>query len=477
MKARVFPKLDMPEDLDNISTFIDHYDTVQEQIDFLKFVKLEMELYYEQKYAEDFDSEKQMEYDKWNIIVEKKLHFYEKMLEDEQKRIEKTNKDGFGLYEFNFDKIKGFAETLNKDEAIIYLKYVRKEFDREKRENTLLFLTREEIEKSKKEMIRFTNDENYENFDLWGIGNKQRLDIENFEKNILNEIDFLTEKNKVSDQNKNVEIIDEPMSYETMLDTYYDYGRECFLSTWKDEYQFLTFEQKMIDRYGDKIKQYTYQLYKFVSQKTNPIEFINCNISQFIYQTNNEKLKKEIIRIDNYIKELEKLEYNTSDEKNMNIIPEDELEKYDEWQCYFIEKIKYEELEEWVDILRKNRPGVTDYKYGEFYQIDFKNVTNFGLTELRNYRDRLGGFLLMFETNTSDNDKFTEPLLKPFGRGELQEAVEPFAKEFNLVIGESAKSTKVRTITKRLIKQGWDANEASVSEALRKLGYVKGRRK
>lgn len=105
-----------------------------------------------------------------------------------------------------------------------------------------------------------------------------------------------------------------------MLETYFEYGKECYLFTWKDELQLLTFERKMVDRYGDKIKQHIYQLYNFISKKTNPIEFIRCNVAQFIYQPNIEKLKNEIIRIDNYIKEFEKLQYNTSDEKNIKII-------------------------------------------------------------------------------------------------------------------------------------------------------------
>lgn len=84
------------------------------------------------------------------------------------------------------------------------------------------------------------------------------------------------------------------------------------------------------------------------------------------------------------------------------------------------------------------------------------------------------------ETNkdTEKNNENKNPkVLKSFGRGELQKEAEPLAIEYKLIAGESAKSTKVRLITKRLREAGWDANEPSVSEALRKMGYVKGRRK
>ncbi len=93
----------------------------------------------------------------------------------------------------------------------------------------------------------------------------------------------------------------------------------------------------------------------------------------------------------------------------MNNIPEDELEKYEEWQCYYIEKIKYEELVEWIDILRKNRPGVTDYKYGEFYQIEFKKVIDFALNELNNYKDKIFNLKNSTEVNAIHKSTETKP--------------------------------------------------------------------
>ena len=80
------------------------------------------------------------------------------------------------------------------------------------------------------------------------------------------------------------------------------------------------------------------------------------------------------------------------------------------------------------------------------------------------------------EVNNIEN-KVANTKSMGFGRGELQAALEPLAKEYGLEIGKSVKSSIVRRITKRLIGEGKDAKVDSVAEALRKMGYVKGKRK
>lgn len=73
--------------------------------------------------------------------------------------------------------------------------------------------------------------------------------------------------------------------------------------------------------------------------------------------------------------------------------------------------------------------------------------------------------------------KEEEPLrLRTFKRYELQRELEPLAQEYDLVTGESVPMQTVRNITKRLIKEGWDAKESSVAEAFRKMSFVRGRR-
>lgn len=66
---------------------------------------------------------------------------------------------------------------------------------------------------------------------------------------------------------------------------------------------------------------------------------------------------------------------------------------------------------------------------------------------------------------------------KQFRKNELQENLKPFITKFKLIKGVSVTSKIAQLITRQLIKDGWDAKETSVSETLRKMGYVEGKRK
>lgn len=199
--------------------------------------------------------------------------------------------------------------------------------------------------------------------------------------------------------------ISEPKEFEKMLDKYYDYGKDSYLATWKDRYQIIAFEKKMIEKFGQEVSGYIIYLYDYISKRTNPIEFIDCDYEKLRKNNDDEKIKSEISRVEGYISEIEKLAYLTNDEKNRENIPKDALEKLEEWQCYYIDKIKDKELAEWINILRKNRPGVTDYKYGEFYPVEFKRVTEFALTEFNNYRDKLENLQSSVEGRTKRKRK------------------------------------------------------------------------
>ena len=443
----------------------------------------------QKQFVEDYGNEIKEAEDLHNLdsFIKDQKKFYEKQLvkyslmENGGKRIESESNGvltNYDCYNFDFNEIKKYAEKLKFNEAILYLKYVLKEFDREKRENFYLFMSEDEIEYFKENIIITDPAKMYEpaDFTMVGIGAKQSMAKENFEKNIKNEIQFLEDKKNMEAERLENLNIDDPREFDKIIEDYFEYGKECYLSTWKDRSQILAFEKKMIERYGSTVSGIVKNLYEYISKRTNPIEFIGCDYEEIIKNFDSDKIKNEINRIAGYISELEKLKFFTDDPDNSDKIPEDELENYNEWECYYIEKIKYKELAEWMEILRKNRPGVTDYKYGEFYPIEFNKITEVALNEIRNYKEKLEALILNVEIKTKNIDKNKKPL-KTFGRGELQEALEPIAKEFNLIVGESAKSTKVRLITKKLIEQGWDANEPSVSEALRKLGYVKGRRR
>ena len=67
--------------------------------------------------------------------------------------------------------------------------------------------------------------------------------------------------------------------------------------------------------------------------------------------------------------------------------------------------------------------------------------------------------------------------MRKFNRGELKIELKKYAEIYKLEIKKSVSSKKVRLITRKLIEEGWDAKETSVAEALRKMGYVEGKRK
>lgn len=407
----------------------------------------------QEQYINDYGKEiKEAEYlHNIDSFIKDQKKFYEKQLvkyalmENGEKKIETENEGiqiNYDCYNFDFNKIKKYAENLDLNKATLYLKYVLKEFDREKRENELLFLSEEDIEYSKKEFNRLINDNEYANVNLWGIGEKQKNLTKNFEINIQNEIKFLQDKNNLKLKNEDVININETAELKKILDIYYEYGKECYLLTWKDELQLLTFEKKMVDKYGTNIKQHIYHLYKYISKKTNPIEFIGCDYGMMIKNYDRDKIKNEINRVAGYISELEKLKFFTDDENNSDKIPEDDLGNYDEWQCYYIEQIKYKELAEWVEILRKNRPSVTDYKYGEFYPIEFSKITKVALNEIKIYKEKLETLILNTEIKTKNKRKkikisseiIAEEVIKQWGNG-----VEEFEEIYNNLSDNSEK--------------------------------------
>lgn len=62
-------------------------------------------------------------------------------------------------------------------------------------------------------------------------------------------------------------------------------------------------------------------------------------------------------------------------------------------------------------------------------------------------------------------------LLRPFKRGELRRELKKYIKEFNLKEGVTVESTKAELITRKLLREGWNADRQSVAVTLRKMGY------
>lgn len=347
----------------------------------------------EQKiYIKDFGKEIKEAEHLHNIetFIKDQKKFYEKqyvkytLMGNGEKKIETENEGiqiNFDCYNFDFNKIKKYAESLDPNKATLYLKYVLKEFDREKRENFYLFMSENEIKYFEENIVITDPAKIYEPADInmMGIGAQQSIAKENFEKNIRNEIEFINERIRLLGAED-----------DDRIEKYLDYGKECYLNTWKDDrIQLLSFEKKMIGKFGVEVEKYVVRIFKHIEKNLNPIELINCNIEKFQIDKNAVKTQTEILRIKEYINELEKLEMLTNHESGIQDIPEDELDKLNEWQAYYIKRIKDETLREWVEYLRRNRPGVYDEKYGENYKVDFEWVTENALKELKDYRDRL----------------------------------------------------------------------------------------
>lgn len=113
MKARIFPKLEIPDDLYNLEQFIGHYDTVKEQIEFLKYVKLEMELYYEPRFEGDVDMGEVKEYEELDKVLDKKIKFYEEILNNESEKNGQINESRVKNLN-NRDTEKVFQECLER---------------------------------------------------------------------------------------------------------------------------------------------------------------------------------------------------------------------------------------------------------------------------------------------------------------------------------------------------------------------------
>lgn len=428
MKARVFPKLDIPDDLNELGKYIGYYDTVQEQIEFLKYVKLEMDLYYEPRFEIELDAMEVKEYDDWNKILDKKIDFYEKLLEDEEKKKAKNNENTFGLYNFEFDKIKELTEKLEQDEAILYLKYILKEFDREKRENFYLFMTDDEINYFKKNIIITDPNKIHEPPDamLMGIGAGQKLAIENFEKNINNEIEFIKEKKKnvKTDESNTIKKVannNDNDRYKECLEK----GTQYFIGHKHKRLHFIYFYMEMKKYYGDDIGLIEKVYYKIVTD--NPvIKIFGYNYDEYkkkiekcrnkaelnkIFDVEKNNIEEQLKAINDYKPDY----YIKWEQVNNRKIYEDDLEglgytnkndsnnlKYkNAWIRYFIEDVKNEKLRE---ILFYGFSGEMD----ETEDITNKNSVKIFLenleSELKDYLDKIVQFYLINNANI-ENDR------------------------------------------------------------------------
>ena len=397
MKARIFPKLNIPDDLQELGSFLRYYDTVQEQIDFLKYVQLEIDLYCEQILDVDFDAMELTRFEDWRKVLDKKIEFYENLLEDEERKKAKEYNIAFVLYNFDFNKIKEFSENLEPVEAIMYLKYVLKEFDREKRENFFLFISEEDKNHFSKQIIIDDPSKLNDPPDLrmLGIGSKQKLNIENFEKNILNEIDYLKNiKSSVINsfpKSRGADLIDE----------YYQRGKVFFINHKDHRLGVLQFYDEMKKYFGEDITICHQVFYRIVNDvpvirifgfdiedvKSRMDRCIESDNLDLLIESEKNKTEELLESINEY-----KPRYYYKWEKRYNAnLDEDWLEEkgytddkdtsfdlhYKGWLKYYLEEIQSEVL---LSILKWGFSG----RMGDFDNIEDKQSVKIFLDGIEN---------------------------------------------------------------------------------------------
>lgn len=327
-------------------------------------------------------------------------------------------------YGFDFDKVKSYAYKLTGEDAILYLNFVLKEFDREKRENSELFMTKEDIEYFEKNFERNVVVTDLSQLDrppeLEAMGRSARISLakENFEKNVKNEIEFIEKKHELKD--KNIEKINfkqqtvekkEILSAQKM-EKYIEYGKECFKITWnKNDRQNLEFSKMMEEQFGNEVLKFMNKIWDSIQEEMRSIELIGLSINQLkINFDNSDKLKnrrfviEEIKKVKEYSKEIKRLEFITDNERMIDEIPDNELEQYDEWQSYYINKIPYDDLIELLEFLRKNRPKYS-IGHDDFEYYNFKRVPEHVIEELGKYLVELENLFTQLEQDEKQDYK------------------------------------------------------------------------
>lgn len=126
MKARKFKILTFPDDLYNLDKNLHELETLEEQIEFLKYTKIEMTIHYKQYLMEEgFDEVDIQMTEEYLNKIETKLSFYNEIFEKEDKKgvtkREEMKKKDVETFDYDFMKIYEYADGLEVEKAIEYL--------------------------------------------------------------------------------------------------------------------------------------------------------------------------------------------------------------------------------------------------------------------------------------------------------------------------------------------------------------------
>ena len=368
-------------------------------------------------------------------LFEEKYFSNKKSLGDKIQTSAGNHKDLTPTFNFNFPVIKSYADKLEITDAILYLKYILKEFDREKRENFYLFLTQDDIEYLSKNFIIDDISKLNQPATLEDVGRSARISLakENFEKNILNEINFIEEKEKINKKydggNKVINNISKRDDSESGNQEYLEKGTKYYLEHKHTRITLLEFYSEMKKYFGDDIGRCEKVFYKII----NDIPVIRI----FGYDINNVKNKMEKSENKEEITQL--IEYeNGKTETLLNAINDFKTEYHLKWEKRYNNNLDDDWLEEkgyvqendsafdkhyngWLkyyleatndDLLKKILSYGFGSRNGDFDNIEEKSSVKIFLDqiekELKNYKDEIFQVYVLKNAKLEKSSEYSE---------------------------------------------------------------------
>lgn len=354
----------------------------------------------QKQYLEDFGSEIKEAEHLHNIdyYIKDQKKFYEKQLvkytlmENGEKKIETENggiQINIDCYNFDFNKIKKYAENLDPNKATLYLKYVLKEFDREKRENYILYWTQDDIEYLSKNFIIDDLSKLEQPPNLEDLGRSARISLakENFEKNVLNEITFIEEKIKMTRKdttsNKIISKLNKNNADENKFQEYLERGTKYYLKHKHTRLSFIEFYDEMKRYFGDDLGLCEKVFYRII----NDVPVIR------IFGYDMEDVKRRIDRCGNEdeLNKLIEVEKRKTEEL-LKAIHDYKLDYYVKWEKSYKQDVDEDWLEQQGYTDEKDLPF--DMHYNGWLKYYLEDIQNVNLIEMLKYgfTGRLGDF-------------------------------------------------------------------------------------
>lgn len=382
--------------------------------------------------------------------------------------------DEYPLFNFDFERIKKYSSKLEPDKARMYLKYILKEFDREKRENNFLFWTQDDIEYLGKNFIINDLTKLEEPPSLEDLGRSARISLakENFEKNILNEITFIEEKERITrkdDMRNNVGTsFKKNNSDENIFKEYLERGTKYYLEHKHTRLSLIDFYTEMKKYFGDDTALCEKVFYRIVNDVPVirifgfDIEVVKRRIEiggnegelDLLIEVEKSKVEELLKAIHDY-----KLEYYMKWEKRYNQnLDDDWLEEqgytdkndlsfdlhYNGWLKFYLEDIKNVNL---IEMLKWGFSG----RMGEFDNIEEKNSVRIFLDDIekeaKDFKDELVQAYVIISRNFKGSENSKE--IKKDDRGDVSALSNELSSAHNIIIKQR---NRIRSLEKGITK-------------------------